>query len=149
MNLSRTWYLPIHIGGTTTFDRIGVKTRADFSGTASVRLGIYNNSRHKPTTVKLDAGTISCTASSTTYSVTISQSLDEGWYWLAVCLQTAGTVNNFFGSPTLQYPALVTTNTDGEGTRSVYWQDGVTGAFATAGTLGTDYQGPIVHLRAA
>jgi hypothetical protein len=149
LTLNRTIFVPIHIAGTATFDRIGVKTRADFVGTAVVRLGIYNNTNHQPSTVQLDAGTISCTSAATTYSITINQTLNEGWYWLAVNMQTAGTTNNFFGSSNLLYSELMTYHTDGDGTRAIYYESGISGAFATAGTLVSDFSAPLIHLRAA
>jgi hypothetical protein len=69
-----------------------------FVGTAVVRLGIYNNSSSdQPSTVLLDAGTVSPTAANTGYEITISQTLSQGWYWLAINCQTAATTNSILG----------------------------------------------------
>jgi hypothetical protein len=50
-----------------------------------------------PSTVALDAGTVSCTASNTVFSITIDQTLTKGWYWLAANTTSAATTNNYFG----------------------------------------------------
>jgi hypothetical protein len=135
-----TYYHAFYVSETTTFDRIACRTGATFSGTATVRLGIYNNGTNVPTTVALDAGTVSCTATNTLYAITISQSLTPGWYWLAFNSQTNATTNNFtFMSPTVSWGYMLTaTNYNRTPCRS---ESGITGAFATAGTLSTS--GPV------
>jgi hypothetical protein len=145
--LNRTYYVLVHVGGTTSFDRIGVRTAGTFSGTASVRVGIYNNSDGKPTTVSLDAGTVSCTAANTTYSVTISHTLNEGWYWLAATMQSAATTSTFLSSSGFVAPSLVRGISDTSQTRPLWNQNGVSGAYATAGTLNDEFNGPVIHLR--
>ena len=144
-----TYYVPIYIGKTTTFDRIACRTNSGFSGTATARLGIYNNdsSTGKPSTVVLDAGTVSCTAASTSYTITINQSLSAGWYWLAINTQTVATTNLFQASTTLSPFFMPLSNTLGT---NVGWnQTGVTGAFATAGSVTRNSNVPLVALRAA
>jgi hypothetical protein len=126
-----------YIPASTTFDRIACRTTSNFSGTATVRLGVYNNSGEKPSTVAFDAGTVSCTAASTTYEITINQTLAEGWYYFAYCTQAAASVNSFVTvtnangfSPGLQnYSTTFTPQT-------MWTQGGVSGAFATAGSVG-------------
>lgn len=147
--LNRVYYSLIYINGTTTFDQIGINTRGTWSGTGSIRLGVYNNSAGKPTTVKFDAGTISCSAANTRYSITISQSLAEGWYWLAACLQSAATTNDVQSSQAFHYPGAMRYGSDAFNARQTFYQDSVSSAFATAGTLSESYFGPIIHLRAA
>lgn len=91
-----TRFIPIYIWEDATFDRIAVATApSSFSGTATVRLGIFNNTSGLPDTVLLDAGTVSCTDAGTIYAITINQTLTKGWYWLAANSQTAATVNQF------------------------------------------------------
>lgn len=90
-----TRYTPIYIWEDATFDRISIITGSTFSGSAVVRLGVYNDTDGDPSTVKFDAGTVSPTASNTTYEITINQTLTKGWYWLAGNSQTAATTNNF------------------------------------------------------
>jgi hypothetical protein len=149
MNANRTIYVPIYMAGTNTFDRIGVRTHSSFSGTASVRLGIYNNSAGAPSTVVLDAGTVSATAASTFYQITIDQELDEGWYWLAANTQTAASTNNFWGSNINLDSALAGYANDGniQFINNVRSQDSVTGAFATAGSTAQNRNMPLIALR--
>jgi len=151
-----TWYLPIFLSAQS-FDRISCRTHTSFSGTATARLGLYNASTTtgKPTTVVFDAGTVSCTAASTNYEITISQTVSSGWYFLAFNTQTAATTNDFVttgtGSATFVSGILpLYTSVSGATTSTYYSQTGVTGAFATAGTLvAPATQAPIVALRSA
>jgi hypothetical protein len=89
-------YSPVFLP-TGTINRLTVRTASSFSGTATVRIGIYNNSSALPSTVLLDAGTVSCTAASTNYSITVSQAVTAGYYWLVMKADTAATTNNFQG----------------------------------------------------
>lgn len=146
------FFTPISFDTTETFDRIAITTRSTYSGTGAVRLGIYNNdsTTGKPTTVVLDAGTVATTALSTNYEITISQSLSPGAYWLAFCVQTAPTAANFFGMAiplTLGYD--VTTGGTGTPNAGAWTQTGVSGAFATAGTLVSTATPVSVALRAS
>jgi hypothetical protein len=117
-----------------------------------VRLGIYNNdsTTGKPSTVVLDAGTVSCTAASTTYAITISQSLSEGWYWLAFCTQGAASTNTFIGAATafgLQN-VRVQSSFSNPVTSGAFTESSVSGAFATAGSLAQASQPVLTFLRA-
>lgn len=139
---NRTYYTPIHIPASTSVNRIAIVTGATFSGTATVRLGIYNDTNGLPSTVLVDGGTVSCTTLNTAYEVTISQTLAAGWYWLAANSQVNATTNTYNGVTTstsniaytlgdLGYTTLASGFTSG----MCYTQDSVSGAFATAGTL--------------
>jgi hypothetical protein len=120
---------------TTTFDRIACYTNSTFSGTGTVRLGIYDNGTGgKPTTVVLDAGTVSCTAASTLYTITINQQLSAGWYWLAFNMQTAATTSSFIAH-NIGVSTPLQQKTANFGLVVQYLQSSVTGTFATAGTL--------------
>jgi hypothetical protein len=141
----RTYYTPI-IVSTITADRILCTTAASYSGTTTVRLGIYNNDAtlNIPATLLLDAGTVTPTASSTSYEITISQALPAGLYWLAFNMQTAGGGNdNYAGNSgtTTSYSPIGLINTTSAnlmlGTAFIngYTESSVTGAFAAAGTL--------------
>jgi hypothetical protein len=147
-----TYYTPFFVPVTTTFDRIAIRSGNTHSGTASVRLGIYNSSSGKPDTVLLDAGTVSTGTSSATYTITINQQLTPGVYWLAANSQTAASINtyisnaitsasSFIGAPFASNFAAIT----------FYSQSSVTGAFATATSLtdGTSANNILVWLRAA
>ena len=139
VTVNTTYYTPFFVPETTTYNQISIRAGSTFSGTGTVRLGIYSETQGKPATLVLDAGTVSVTAASTIYSATISQSLTAGMYFLAANSQVAATTNTFYTtsvssglSPLLGIGvqgALNTTPTVG------FTQASVTGAFANAGTL--------------
>jgi hypothetical protein len=114
-----------------------MRTASSFVGTASIRLGIYNNTSNAPGTVLLDAGLIAPIAASAQYNITtISQSLTPGIYWLAMNTITAATTNNFEG---YSIAAIKVNNYDmgtagiGSAAYSGYFQSvNVTSGFATA-----------------
>lgn len=145
------YYTPISFVRTETFDRILMTTGSSYTGTGVVRLGIYNNddTTGKPSTVVLDAGTVSVTGTNTAYEITISQSLAPGNYWLAFVEQTAPTSGNYtFTSNIVSIGYAVSTN--GLTINAGYWrQTGVAGAFATAGTLVSSFNNVGVALRAS
>ena len=150
---STTYYQPIYLPGFQ-FDRISTYTTGAFSGTASVRLGIYNHdsTTGKPSTVYSDAGTVSCTAASTSYEITISLTPPAGWYWLAWNLQTAATTSEFLritsqgNAATPSTPLSISTLQ----LQQIGWtQASVTGAFATATSLTMSNSLFITQLRMA
>lgn len=131
-----TYYVQVYLPAIT-LDRIGTRTASGYSGTSTLRFGIYNMdaTTHKPTTLVLDAGTVSATASSTNYEITINQTLSEGWYYLAMNAQTVGAspiVNGYANgtSGTVHSPNPVTAIAN---TTVVAFgiETGVTGAFTT------------------
>jgi hypothetical protein len=153
-----TNYLPIFFPTTTTIDRIGCLTAGTFSGTASVRLGIYNNNDGRPGTLLLDAGTVAPTAASTGYQITISQVLSPGLYWVAFNTITAASTNVFYGttnSATAVTPTLIgqgiTALTGNAGTIFGFQQSvNVTSGYANPGTLINHNQhGGHIYLRIA
>lgn len=153
---NRTYYLPFYVSTTTTFDRIGFKT-GTYTSSGNVRLGIYNNSSsNKPDTVLLDAGTVNVTAATTVYDITINQSLSAGVYWLAINKQNTNTFQ-IFSIPTtsslLPFITYGNINSTFSTEELSYYEDSITGAFATAGTLtGTSGGGlaiPVPFLRKA
>jgi len=93
-----THYMPLYIPTTATFDRIAIRASASFTGSHTIRLGIYNNTNGLPSTVLLDAGTVNATAISTTYEITISQTLTAGWYWLATNHVSASPPSNGYST---------------------------------------------------
>lgn len=89
-------FIPFLVSEDTTFDRIAIATISNFSGTGTVRLAIYNNGTNMlPNSLVLDAGTVTCTAGGTIYSITINQTLTRGWYWLAANTTSAATTHTF------------------------------------------------------
>jgi hypothetical protein len=145
-----TYYTPISFSESETFDRIAFTTTS-YSGTGAVRLGIYNNdsTTGKPTTVLLDAGTVATTTNNTTYEITITETLN-GSYWLAFCVQTAPATPNFYGMATpLGLGYQVSTSGTNPTQAGTWTQTGVSGAFATAGTLVSTASAVSVALRAS
>jgi hypothetical protein len=131
-----TYYIPFFVPTATTFDRIQCRAGSGFSGSAVVRLGIYNQANGKPSTVVLDAGTVSLTSAFQTASITISQTLQPGTYFLAANSQTAATTNTYYGmagSVAIAYIGQAATVS--YDTVTYFTQASVTGAFATAGTV--------------
>lgn len=153
LTVNRTYFAPIFIPGSTSVDRIAFKTGTGWSGTGSVRLGIYNDSNGKPGTVFFDAGTVSATAASTLYTITISQTLSGGLYWLAINTQTAPTTNSIVAASTAQDEysfipgSYVNTGGSSFSNQLGYYEASITGAFATAGTLTDTAQVPVLLLR--
>jgi hypothetical protein len=149
-----SYYQPIYVNGTITADRIAAYTGPTFVGTASIRLGIYNHdmTTGRPSTVLLDAGTVSATAANTIYQITISQSISTGFYWLVFNQQSAPTTSNYFGcgaSTAVPNPLMQSTTSPSVAQINGYSQSSVTGAFATAGTLSNIQSFPYAWIRTA
>jgi hypothetical protein len=149
-----TYYVPIIVGeSSTAFDRISVRTTGAYSGTSGARLGIYNNSGGKPTTVVLDAGLIAGTTASTNYEITINQTLSPGIYWLAVNWQSNGT--QYFGiAPSVTTISQINTiaSFGSAVTYNMGWSETVNAAssFTTANTSLTALGNiPLIGLRAS
>jgi hypothetical protein len=137
--VNATYYTPIFIPNSITADRISIVTHSSHSGSAVVRLGIYADNSGIPSTLILDAGTVSTTAGAGVFSITISQALTAGnWYWLAWNCQTAATTNAYIGNPSgftggnQLNPRVSAGNFN---TVISLAQSSVTGAFANAGSL--------------
>lgn len=148
-----TYYSPIIIPTATTFSRIATFT-SSYSGTGVVRLGLYNSTAGKPSTVLFDAGTVTCTTTSTLYEITINQTVNPGLYWLAFCQQTAPTSGLYVGSTVSTATAspmmFVPTPATSVGNQVIGWtESGISGAFATAGTLATTSTSVFPYLKVA
>jgi hypothetical protein len=117
-------------------------------------MGIYQNdtATGKPSTLILDAGTVSCTASSTNYQITIDQTLTSGFYWITMNTQAAAATNTFIGNtasqgaynPLMPYKTSLPTSSFVTGWR----EENITSAFTTAGTLLNLGSTPLTYLRA-
>jgi len=148
-----TRYTPIFVPVSLSFDRISLRTSANFFGSGTVRLGVYNcnTATGKPTTVKFDAGTVVASASNTTYEITISQTLAAGYYFVAFNQQDNTDDGMYYqGMTAANNKQLTFLNTRSSviGNNSVgFTETGITGAFATAGTLTATDANPIVALR--
>jgi hypothetical protein len=114
-----------------------------------MRLGIYNNSNKKPSTVVLDAGTVAFSATTTVYAITINQTLTPGWYWLAAVMQSSGGSTSFTTIGDVVPFNVISLTTTFNGLQPTWQQTGVTGAFATAASLtSTTSSRTLVALRA-
>jgi hypothetical protein len=153
---NRTYYTAIQFSKAVTLDRIAINTTfTGFSGTASVRLGIFANTNGKPGALILDAGTVAPIANATSYSITINQSLAAGVYWFANNSITAATINAYYSitnantnNITLFGGALgtETTNSGLAGFQETYT---ATTAFANAGSVTRAFFAPITYVRVA
>jgi len=152
---NQTFYTPFFVPNSVTLNQLACITSSTFSGSASVRLGIYNDNNGLPNTVLLDAGTVSPVSSSTLYGITISQSLSSGIYWLASNVITAATTNTYVGFATgtqtqiVGMPVVTLTST-ANGTAFGYTQSvNASSGFTTAGTLSVPSVGtsPLVQVK--
>jgi hypothetical protein len=146
-----TYYSPIFLPAFTA-DRIGFRTAAGtLLASGLTRLGIYNCNltTGKPTTVLLDAGTVNTTGASSDFQITISQSISAGWYFMA--FNTVSTWQPTAANASASLPFYnVVSDTLGGVPLSSFRETGITGAFATAGTLiSSSNQSPMVGLRVA
>mgnify|MGYP000553028085 CR=1 FL=1 len=108
---NRLYMYPFWVHTTTTFDRIAINHAATSAGASSVcRLGIYNDSSGVPGTLLLDAGTVDLSTATAFKTITISQQLTPGLYWLAAVPQiTSGTPTFTCGTPSVGVPSSDTT----------------------------------------
>jgi len=152
---NQTFYTPFFVPNSVTLNQLACITSSSFSGSASVRLGIYNDNNGLPNTVLLDAGTVSPVSSSTLYGITISQSLSPGIYWLASNVITSATTNNYVGFATgiqtqiVGMPVVTVTST-ANGTAFGYTESvNASSGFTTAGTLSVPASGtsPLVQVK--
>jgi hypothetical protein len=150
-------YIPFYVPETTTFDRIAIRSLG-ITGTPVARLGIYNNTNGLPSSLVLDAGTVSITAANSNFQITISQSLQKGFYWLVFNHQTATANTSDFracsGTATIQNAYIVGTSAPGSAYYGGYQEGGsITGALPSnansTGTLIPDPLGIAIWLRAA
>lgn len=99
--------VPIFIHTAQTFSAIGVYVTTAVA--SKIRMGIYTNISGLPGNLVLDAGEVTVTlALAQQYDLSISQTLNSGWYWLALVANginviTALSANNLVGSM-LGYP---------------------------------------------
>jgi hypothetical protein len=145
-----TYYYPVYLSGCA-IDRLAVRTGSGFSGTGTMRLGLYNAdaTTGKPSTVYLDAGTVNVTASSTIYEITISNTPPAGYYYFAMNAQTLATTHqmNTWTNATTFFPYFmpITSAINQFSYYAEFYETGVTGAFATAGSLTADIVGIFLH----
>jgi hypothetical protein len=135
LTLNAVSYIPFLVEKTQTFDRIACRTAGQVTGSGTMRLGIYNNSNKRPSTVVLDAGTVAFLAATTVYAITIDQTLTPGWYWLAAVMQSSGGSTSFTTIGDVVPFNVMSLNATFNAFQSTWSQTGVTGAFDTAASL--------------
>jgi hypothetical protein len=152
-----TYYTPIQFSQSVTLDRIAINTNfTGFSGTASVRLGIFANTNGKPGALILDAGTVAPIATATSYAITISQALSAGIYWVAMNTITAATQNVYYSVANANNNnniffggALSTGASTSSGAMGFTESYTATSAFANAGTVSVTAFTPLTYVRVA
>ena len=155
-----TYYIPLFTPETVTLDRIICHTQSTFSGTASVRLGIFSvaSATGLPGNLILDAGTVSCTAATTQYTITISQSVSAGMFYLAFNSQTNAATNAFYSYNNTSSPEYVSfyeprsqsnSSITNLGQGYFHTQTGVSGAFGNASVNNSSGLCPTIAVRVA
>lgn len=154
-SLNQALLTPIHITSAGYFNRIAVMCAT--TGASTMRLGIYN-SDGLPSTLVLDAGSVTLNSSSSLQAITINQYLEVGTYWLAGVVQTnttsifvstsrSGTVGGY------SYMPQSATYTTSMPAPDVYSALSVTGALPStlSTTIGLEgsARAPIIFLRRA
>jgi hypothetical protein len=81
LTANRIYAHPFIVAKTITIDRIAVNCTTLISG-GGLRLGIYSDNNGEPGALLLDAGAVS-TAATGVKTISISQQLTAGLYWLA------------------------------------------------------------------
>lgn len=145
----RLYAHPMSIPAAVTLDRIEVEVTTAAALT-TIRMGIYNDDGGTPGTLLLDAGTVD---SSTTgrKSITISQSINAGIYWLASVAQGGTpTVRASNGPSMLNMPSA---NGAGQGNvPSLAFVAGVSGALPDPfgfNVAATAFSGMLLAVRVA
>lgn len=158
--LGRLYARPIVLSAGT-LDRIGANHAGSATASELLRLGIYRNTNGRPSSLVLDAGTIDLSTATANKTITISQAITEGVYWLAAVRQ--GPTNT---ATTLNFSSAGQIGTYGLGTwteltGAANWFDsnqfmyvaGVTGAlpdpFGSPTLLTAGTESPIVAVRYA
>ena len=123
--------IPVWINTAVTANQIICEVTGAFGAGGVVRMGIYNSdSAGLPTTVLLDAGTVSATTTGFK-TITISQSLSAGLYFLGAVAQTNGGSLRSGNGPNIEAsPAYAIAQWARNGWMA-FTMNSVTGALAT------------------
>jgi hypothetical protein len=99
--------IPFIVPVSVTVDRIGIEVTGAGTAASVIRLGIYSDNGNKPGSLLLDAGTVTAD-SAAVKTITISQALTPGLYWLSY-------IHNSVSNLTLRtVPASATPNITGQ-----------------------------------
>ncbi len=142
-------WVPFFVGQTTTFNGLGAFVVTAGTAGCLLRFGIYNTTASGlPGTVKLDAGTAACTTSAVAATVTISQTLTPGLYWLAVAQQGAPATPALIDGNYNNTPGVYQTSIT-QGGRGSYSQSGITAALPTyTSGQSTNWFAPNLYVKA-
>lgn len=152
--LNRLYAAPFRLNATTTFDRIGIDVATAAGAGGVARLGIYASDATGglPGTLILDAGTVAIDSTGGK-TITISQQLTAGMYWLAIINQTTGTAAvraTVSYDPMVPYftgASMFTGSTAPGGISST--GTSYTGALSATPTIADNDNCPIIGLRSA
>jgi len=135
--------------------RIACRADTGFSGSSTVRLGIYDSdANNQPSTLVLDAGTVAFTGVAS-QEITISETLSTGLYWLAFCQQgtapTTATYSGNSGSATIFNYLIPFSGAGSLNASNIigYTSNPHTGAFPSTPTFGVAAAAAFVWLRTA
>lgn len=152
-NLGQMDLIAIDINVQTTFTAIGINVSVVGAGTGlAIRLGIYNDDGtfSRPSgAALLDAGTLDPTSTTGDRTLTISQVLNPGRYWLAAVMQgtaitTVPTVTNI----TSNVEAFPLASLGSNAQTKKWIQAGANGALPTIASLGhSSAQAPLIGLK--
>jgi Collagen triple helix repeat (20 copies) len=146
---NRLTVAPIFIPNTQTAISLSVNTTT--LTTAGVgRLGIYGTAASGlPGSLVVDGGQFSYSASSTTYQVTISQTLTPGWYWLGCVVQTGSSTWLAYNNGASQYSPFIQRSFSAISGNSVigYYVDSVSGVLPSTPSFSVTNSGsPLVKV---
>jgi hypothetical protein len=133
--LGSLYFSPFEVPTTTTFNQMSIAVATGVAS-STVRLGIYNADMATltPSSLVLDAGTVSAATSASYPTVEINQTLTAGLYFLVFVVQgvTGPTLYYFTSGPYLNYTVLPTTQS---GVGGSYVQTSVTGALPSTASV--------------
>ena len=145
ITLNRLWFVPFRVPRRLAFDRIAVYHESGVSTTGGVRLGIYQlDSDGLPSALLVDGGVAdTTTAVPALKTVTISQTLNPGLYYIGVAAQYTGTAP----SVSIGTPAVIMPSSDNA--IGFKFQASVSGAFPDPGVpaAASATSGPVAYLR--
>ena len=132
----QTRYMPLYLP-TGTLNTIGIRTGSTFSGTGSIRVGLFGTTNGKPANLLVDGGLLSPSASSSSYSTTVNLSVSAGLYWVAFNIISNPATPSYTATSTTSYNSLLNTYWAGKsGDTNItldYWNGWYENADATSG----------------
>lgn len=153
LTLNRLYLLPFIVPVRRAFDRIGINvSTASAGGSGGVlRFGLFAHSAGLPTTLIVDAGTVSTETTTGAKEATIAQTLDAGLYWIGIVAQGAAcTVTAFAAQTVTPFVSSDTTPTGSGLSHGMFQQNSVSGALSSNPTVAQSVLAqPCVMLRAA